>query len=182
LLDSLLQENMKSLVVKPKKMSQVLSHFGPRGLSTSSTVLADQHFRLVVVGGGSGGCATVNKFARKLGKGKVALIEPSEDHYYQPMWTLVGGGTKTLQQSVRPQSSLLPKSVSWFRERVTTFQPDENCLITQSGEKINYDYLVIAVGIQLRYEKTKGLVEALETPGVCSNYSPLHVEKNYQGN
>ena len=28
-----------------------------------------------------------------------------------------------------------------------------------------------------RYDKIKGLPEAFETPGVCSNYSPLYVEK-----
>ena len=67
-------------------------------------------YKLVVVGGGAGGCGTANKFANKLGKdqvsqwdwdwevvwkrrnlneSQVAVIEPGEMHYYQPMWTLV---------------------------------------------------------------------------------------------
>jgi len=150
---------------------------GRRKLSTSSGRLADQHFRLVVVGAGAGGCALTNKFANKLGKGQVAVIDPATTHYYQPLWTLVGGGLKSFSESGRPMESLLPASASWIREGVSSFSPSENSLVVEGGDKITYDYLVVALGIKLRYEKIKGLPEAFETPGVGSNYSPLYVEK-----
>ena len=51
-------------------------------------------FDLVVCGGGASGSAIAQKFTRHLGNGKVCVIEPSENHYYQPMWTLIGGGHK----------------------------------------------------------------------------------------
>ena len=51
-------------------------------------------FDLVVCGGGASGSAIAHKFTRQLGNGKVCVIEPSEIHYYQPMWTLIGGGHK----------------------------------------------------------------------------------------
>lgn len=35
-------------------------------------------YKLVVVGGGSGGCSVAAKFAKKLGKGQVAVIEPAQ--------------------------------------------------------------------------------------------------------
>ena len=35
-------------------------------------------YKLLVVGGGAGGCATAAKFASKLGKGNVGVIEPAE--------------------------------------------------------------------------------------------------------
>ena len=82
---------------------------GTRLLSTSPALLQDQAFKLVIVGGGAGGCGTANKFASKLGAGEVAVIEPNDMHYYQPMWTLVGGGLKDLQQSGRPMADCLPK-------------------------------------------------------------------------
>ena len=49
--------------------------------------------------------------------------------------------------------------------------------MTSSGDTVNYEYLVVALGLQLDYHKIKGLPEAFETPGVGSNYSPLYVEK-----
>jgi NADPH-dependent 2,4-dienoyl-CoA reductase/sulfur reductase-like enzyme len=159
-----LRTNLRTLVVK-------------RCFSSSSYLGADQHYRLVVVGGGSGGCATAAKFARKLGKGKVAVIEPATKHYYQPMWTLVGGGLKTMEQSGKSMESVLPTAATWIREKVTGFQPKENYVTTESGDKISYDFLVVAAGLELRYDKIKGLLDAFDTPGVCSNYSPLYVEK-----
>lgn len=148
-----------------------------RGLATSTSTLAEHHFRLVVVGGGAGGCGTANKFVGKVGKGQLAVIEPASTHYYQAMWTLVGGGLKTLDQSARPMKSLLPSKASWIKDSVTAFHPSENKVVVSSGDVIHYDFLVVALGFQLRYDKIKGLPEAFETPGVCSNYSPLYVGK-----
>ena len=51
-------------------------------------------YDLVVCGGGASGSAIAQKFTRHLGNGKVCVIEPSEMHFYQPMWTLIGGGHK----------------------------------------------------------------------------------------
>jgi NADPH-dependent 2,4-dienoyl-CoA reductase/sulfur reductase-like enzyme len=69
------------------------------------------------------------------------------------MWTMVGGGMKKLEQSGRPMSQVLPRNARWIKERATTFFPEENRLVTASGEEINYEYLVIAMGLQLDYNK-----------------------------
>lgn len=151
-----------------------------RLFSSTSQLLKEQSYKLVVVGGGAGGCGTANKFAGRLGKGQVAVIEPSDTHYYQPLWTLVGGGLKDFSQTGRPTASLLPKSADWIQDKVEKFDPDNNRLITASGDTVNYEYLVVALGLQLDYHKIKGLPEAFDTPGVGSNYSPLYVEKTME--
>ena len=49
-------------------------------------------YDVVVVGGGAGGCAAAAKFSSKLGKGKVAVIDPAEVarntyfNFYQAIW------------------------------------------------------------------------------------------------
>ena len=53
-----------------------------------------------------------------------------------------------------------------------------NCF--RSGDAVTYDFLVIATGCRLRYDKIKGLPEGLDAPGVCSNYSPSYCEKTYR--
>ncbi|KAG0717914.1 Sulfide:quinone oxidoreductase, mitochondrial [Chionoecetes opilio] len=143
----------------------------------STSAKAQKSYKLVVVGGGAGGCATAAKFSSKLGRGKVAVIEPADMHYYQPMWTLVGGGMKTLEDSGRPMSQVLPSKADWIKQRAVTFDPHNNKVITEEGEEVNYEYLVVATGLQLNYHQIKGLPDAFETPGVCSNYSPLYVNK-----
>lgn len=151
-----------------------------RLFSSTRSLDAEHNFKLVVVGGGAGGCGTASKFVNKFGSGEVGVIEPNTMHYYQPMWTLVGGGVKTLAQSGRPMESLLPKGANWLKDSVTTFEPENNRLVTESGDVVNYEFLVVAMGLELRYEKIKGLPEAFDTPGVGSNYSVKYVEKTHQ--
>ena len=105
-----------------------------------------------------------------------------QTHYYQPIWTLVGGGLKDQEQSGRPMASVLPKKATWIKDSVATFDPDNNKVTTAGGDEIAYEFLVVAMGLQLRYENVKGLVDALQTPGsgVCSNYAYEHVGKTWK--
>ena len=69
------------------------------------------------------------------------------------MWTLVGGGMKTLEDSGRPMGDVLPSKAQWIKDRVAEFHPQRNQLLTSSGEEIDYDYLIVAMGLQLNYHK-----------------------------
>jgi len=137
-------------------------------------------YKVLVVGGGAGGCATAAKFAEgSSGLGNdVAVVEPSDVHYYQPIWTLVGAGLKDFQSSGRPMGEVLPESCDWIKDKAVAFDPKNNCVELKSGAKVHYDYLVLALGLQLDYDKVKGLQEALEQdPSVCSNYHAQWVQK-----
>ena len=111
-----------------------------RNFSTTSRLRAEHNFKLVIVRGGAGGCDTANKFVSKLGTGEVGVIEPSTMYYYQPLWTLVGGGLKTLAQSGRPMESLLPKGATWLKDSVAGFDPKNNRLVTEGGDVVNYTF------------------------------------------
>ena len=162
----------KNAFLRPCQKTYFLQMF-----STTQTPNADYNYKLVVVGGGAGGCGTANKFVKKFGPGEVAVIEPNEMHYYQPLWTLVGGGVKPLTESGRPMGSLLPKEATWLKDSVDSFDPNNNKLVTSGGKVVTYEYLVVAMGLELQYGKIKGLPEAFDTPGVGSNYSVKYVEK-----
>lgn len=121
-------------------------------------------------------------------------------HYYQPLWTLVGGGQKTMAQSMRDMGSLIPAGADWIRDAAASFKPESNTVVTQKGQEVclcidsvlellpyfvatndtipipipiesnrsfvsqhTYDFLVVAVGMQLQMDKIKGLKEALKT-------------------
>ncbi|XP_059620369.1 sulfide:quinone oxidoreductase, mitochondrial [Phlebotomus argentipes] len=138
--------------------------------------------KVLVVGGGSGGCSVSAKLSSKLGPGKVVILDPAESHYYQPMFTLIGGGMKKLEDSVTPMKETLPSLATWVQDSVMQFEPEANTVITKKGDRIEYEEMVIAVGLELRYDKVPGLVEALAIPGgkVCSNYSPKYVNRTLE--
>lgn len=76
--------------------------------------------------------------------------------------------------------NVIPKNASWFNSKVLQFKPDENEIILSDQTRLNYNYLVIATGIQLDFERIKGFSEALEHPNICSNYSSNLVERTWQ--
>ena len=78
-----------------------------------------------------------------------------QTHYYQPIWTLVGGGLKDQEQSGKPMASVLPKKATWIKDSIATFDPDNNRVTTAGGDEIAYEFLVVAMGLQLRYENVK---------------------------
>lgn len=111
--------------------------------------------KLLIIGGGSGGCTIAAKCSHDshFKKGDVVVVEPSDRHYYQPMFTLIGGGIKKLEDSYRSMKSVLPKSATWLQTSVAEFFPKNNFVITENGQKISYDYLLVAMGLQLNYHE-----------------------------
>ncbi len=127
------------------------------------------HHRVVIVGGGSAGISVASRLAGEIDD--IAIIDPSDKHYYQPLWTLVGGGCSKRETSVRNQSSLIPKGVTWLRDAATAFDPDNNAVETASGKMIGYDVLIVCPGIQLDWDRIPGVSQTLGRNGVSSNYT-----------
>ncbi|KAF9170932.1 hypothetical protein BGX21_001232 [Mortierella sp. AD011] len=134
-------------------------------------------YKVVVVGGGSAGISVASTLAETLGDKAVAVIEPSDVHYYQPLWTFVGAGLKTFDESKMPMSEVIPEKAQWIKDSVASFSPNQNTVVLANGESISYDYLVVAAGIQVNWGKIKNLPQTLGKNGVTSNYSSDSVEK-----
>ncbi len=139
-----------------------------------------QHHTILIIGGGAAGVSVANNMRRQNAKIDISIIEPSEKHYYQPGFTIVGGGAYTLKQTLRNEADLIHPSVTWIKDYADTFQPDENTVTLRSGEMISYDYLVVCPGLQLDWHKIAGLSETIGKNNVCSNYSPDTVEYTWE--
>jgi sulfide:quinone oxidoreductase len=141
---------------------------------------ADSHRRVVIIGGGNAGISVAARLLKAIKGLDVAIIDPSTKHYYQPLWTLVGGGVFPKQRSERDEASVIPNGATWIRDAVLECCPGEDALLTESGARISYDYLVVAPGIQINWDQIAGLPEALGKDGVCSNYSYETVDKTWE--
>jgi len=135
-----------------------------------------QQHSILIVGGGSGGLSVAARLRNLPDPPDVTLIEPSEFHYYQPLWTLVGAGVFDKTVTRRLQSDYIPDGVRWLRTRVRTFEPEQQAVITEDGERHTYEQLVIAIGIQLDWDRIEGLSGNIGKHGICSNYSYETVE------
>jgi sulfide:quinone oxidoreductase len=131
------------------------------------TITAKHH--ILIVGGGTAGITVAARLLRK-GYSGVAVIEPSDQHYYQPLWTLVGGGQAKASTSARPEAKVMPREAIWIRNSVTSVDPDANSVTCADGSTYEYDALVVCPGIQLDWNRTEGLEETIGRNGVSSNY------------
>lgn len=127
--------------------------------------------QIVIIGGGNAGISTASQLLRKNRNLDIAIIEPSEFHYYQPAWTLVGAGVFDINKTKRSEASVMPEKTKWIKQKVVSFQPDKNHITLDNNDKVSYTFLVIAPGIQLNWHEIKGLKDTLGENGVCSNYS-----------
>lgn len=126
---------------------------------------------ILIIGGGNAGISVAAQLLRKSPDLDIAIIEPSNKHYYQPAWTLVGGGAYDISKTVKSVDEVIPDKVKWIQEYAATFVPEENKVITASGEKIGYQFLVVCPGIQINWDWIDGLKETLGKNNVSSNYS-----------
>jgi sulfide:quinone oxidoreductase len=133
----------------------------------------ETHHEILILGGGTGGLTVAAQLAGRIGGGHIAIVEPSATHYYQPLWTLVGGGLFARELSARDEAGLIPDEVTWIRDAAAAVDPETRTVTTSAHGSLTYDFLVLAPGIAPQWTKIPGLVESVGQPGtgVVSNYS-----------
>lgn len=140
-----------------------------------------KHFQILIIGGGTGGIMAAAQLKNKRPDLSIAIIEPSEKHYYQPAFTLVGAGTYKMEKTIRDEGSLIPLGVEWIKDKAITFRPESSKVETEKSGNIGYDYLIVAPGLVYDLSMIPGLEEALDKGVVCSNYiDPEYTWKSLQ--
>ncbi|NND82642.1 MAG: NAD(P)/FAD-dependent oxidoreductase [Gammaproteobacteria bacterium] len=131
---------------------------------------SQKNFDVVIVGAGSGGIATASSLLRRNRELNIALIDPSTEHYYQPGWTMVGGGVFDAESTHRKTEDFIPSGTTWLQQSVVEFMPEQNQVRLDDGGNVTYAQLVVAPGLKLNWAGVEGLERALGENGVTSNY------------
>ncbi|MCH7404863.1 NAD(P)/FAD-dependent oxidoreductase [Belliella aquatica] len=128
------------------------------------------HTQILIIGGGTAGITVAAQLRKKDKNLQIAILEPSEKHYYQPAWTLVGAGNFKFEDTEREEAKYIPSGVKWIKDKATDVVPENNLVKTELSGDFTYDYLVLAPGLVMAPELLPGLTEALKKDNVCSNY------------
>ncbi|GGB08560.1 NAD(P)/FAD-dependent oxidoreductase [Macrococcus hajekii] len=139
----------------------------------------NKQFKVIILGGGSGGISTASRLV-KAGIKNIAIIEHSDYHAYQPAWPLAGSGAEKKEDSRKKMKKIIPSGVKWIKQKVTGIQAPERIIRLDNGEQVNYEYLVVALGLQLDFNKIDGLTDTLGKHEVCTNYLYDYVDYTYQ--
>ena len=125
---------------------------------------------IAIVGAGAGGLAAAASLLKQNPKLTVTVFDPTDEHYYQRGWTLVGSGLMRQENTVRSMDSVIPKKVSWVQEAVTEFHPDSDFITLANGVDVTYKVLIVAPGLKVDYDAIPGLQDTLGYNGVSCNY------------
>jgi len=137
-----------------------------------------QHHRIVIIGGGTAGLVVAARLKRAADC-DLAIIEPSETHFYQPLWTLVGAGALRKEATARREADYIAPGVTWIKDWVAEVSPHANHLVTRSGVRVSYDFLIVAPGLELNWDAIPGLRDAVQTAAVSTNYSYDHADRTW---
>ncbi len=150
------------------------------GTAVADKVRSQAH--IVIVGAGAGGLAAASRLSSLLDGAKITLIDARKRHLYQPGFTLVGAGVKQKEYVISETAEYIPAGVEWLETRVAEIDPDGNKVVTETGQSIAYDFLVVAAGLQLEYSLIEGMDESLiGKEGIGSIYhSPEGAQATWQ--
>lgn len=159
--------------------------FASSAPSIPPVVARNRSHRIVVIGGGSAGCSVSHQLLRsgKYNKGDIAIVDPAEWHHYQPGWTLVGGGLADKDDFKLRMADLCDPKLTVYGEKVRDMKPEENLVVLENGEKLEYGQLIVCPGIKSNYGHVPGLQEALADAEsrVYSIYSYNYCGKVFPG-
>lgn len=114
---------------------------------------------IVIVGAGLGGMPAAYEFRDVLGRNhEITVINTSTHFSFTPSnpWVAVGWrSTKDITFPVEPY--LAKKDIRFIAASVTKLNPDENTLLLDNGNSVQYDFLVIATGPKLAFNEVEGL-------------------------
>lgn len=149
--------------------------------STTSRAVAT-NARIVIVGAGAAGLATANRFNRRLDGAQITVIDRREPHYYQPGLTLVATGVWGKHTTIDRNDRYMPSAARWVKAMVEEYDPDNNRVVTDEGETIEYDYLVVTTGLELRFDLIEGMsADLIGTNGIgCVYDNPEHAQRTWQ--
>lgn len=60
---------------------------------------------------------------------------------------------KKLEDSYKPMEDVLPVLAKWVKDKAAKFDANANKVMTKNGDVIEYEYMVVATGLQLNYDK-----------------------------
>lgn len=125
--------------------------------------------KIVIVGAGIGGIPMafeMKALTRK--QDELVVIADTPTFHFVPSNPWVGVNWRKPEDIKVPLAPVFKKrKITFIQQKVTRFYPESNNLELANGEKVDYDYLIIATGPKLAFEEVQGLGPQGFTQSVC---------------
>ena len=138
--------------------------------------------RIVIIGAGAAGTALANRLVRRLDGAAITLIDPRTDHLYQPGLSLVAAGLRPARYVVSRTTDWLPRGVTLIPEAVAAVDPEAKTVSTDTGQTLDYDFLIVAPGLILDHDGIEGFsLDRVGRDGIGALYAgPDYAARTWQ--
>ena len=132
-------------------------------LALPSICRAQVSARVTVIGGGFAGAACARALKRTDPKLQVTLVEPNRIYTACPFSNEVIAGLRGIEAQQFTYDAIAVNGVSIVAAEATRIDPQAHRVTLADGGTLDYDRLVLAPGIDLRFDALEGYDEAAST-------------------
>jgi sulfide:quinone oxidoreductase len=115
--------------------------------------------RLLILGAGSAGTMMANHLVKKLDlkQWKITVVDKHKTHYYQPGFLFIPFGTYSKEDVCKPKTDFIPRQVEYIQQGIDVIKGEENSVLLEDGQQLDYDILIIATGSKIAPDEIEGL-------------------------
>ncbi len=183
-----MKSDTEKLLMERRKFLKMMAAGGaglammPMIAHSSSRSRVDTKAKIVVLGAGAGGLAIANRLNKRLNGAEITIVDGRKQHWYQPGFMLIGSGVRRASYSISATTDWISDGIKLVPEYATELDPEAQHVTTTSGIKLPYDYLVVASGLILNWDKVEGFdLNMVGKEGIAAVYAgPEEAEKSYQ--
>ncbi|MFY0687928.1 MAG: NAD(P)/FAD-dependent oxidoreductase [Cyclobacteriaceae bacterium] len=114
---------------------------------------------LVILGAGSAGTMMANHLRPKLNKKdwEITIVDQFEKHYYQPGFLFLPFDIYEEKDVFKKREDFIPKGVKYIQKPIVSIQADNNTVLLENEEELQYDILIVATGTRIAPEEVEGM-------------------------
>lgn len=129
--------------------------------------------RLLILGGGTAGTMMANKLRKALDQEdwEISIVDKHKTHYYQPGFLFIPFGIYSKKDVQKPKSDFFPAGVKVIYSDVDRVDGGNNKVFLHGGRVLQYDFLIIATGVQTNIDETPGLNDKLWKKSIFDFYT-----------
>lgn len=129
--------------------------------------------KLLILGAGTAGTMMANKLHKALNKEEweITIVDQSKTHYYQPGFLFIPFNIYNKQDVIKPKSNFFPPGVKVIYKAIDKIVGEENKVLLEGGQVLQYDYMIIATGTRTAPDETPGLKDKLWYKSIFDFYT-----------
>jgi len=115
--------------------------------------------RILILGSGFGGLTAANLLRRNLSPEHRIVVVDKKEFFMMGLVNLwILSGIRRLEDSQVALNKLENKEITFLNDEVTSIDVFQKSIRTRSNNKLEYDYLIIALGAELAAEDIRGFI------------------------